>query len=144
LLCFNDATFVHEIFVSIWFLFKSSIFSIFARRELNLMLDRNLQYFCLKLWCHYDQQIIFILIYNLFSGEGHLYTSWTTETLELILGELHVSIYRKQRKIFCWIMSCYFNFLSSISYIEPEPLFHLHMEFHTIVIELTKFRHSHN
>jgi len=33
-------------------------------------------------------------------GEGHLYILWTTEALELILGELHVSMYPSQRKKF--------------------------------------------
>ena len=62
----------------------------------------------------------------------------------MILGELHVSMYRRQRKYFSWIRWYYFNFLSSISYIAPEPIFQLHMEFHRIVIELTKFQDSHN
>ena len=45
----------------------------------------------------YHHQIMFVLIENLFSEEGHL-CILTTEALELILGELHISVFRSQRK----------------------------------------------
>jgi len=73
---------------------------------------------------------------------GHLYISWKTEALELILLEFHVSMYHSRETFFIWIRWSYFNFLSSVSYIEPEPIFQLHMELHKIVIELAKFHDS--
>ena len=35
-----------------------------------------------------------------FSVEGHLHILWRTESLELILEEIHVSLYPSQRKKF--------------------------------------------
>ena len=43
----------------------------------------------------------------------YIYLVWTTEALEMILGELHISMYHSQRKILSSITWLYFNFLSS-------------------------------
>ena len=43
---------------------------------------------------------MFVVIQNLFSGEGHFYLLWTTEAIELIHGELHVSVYPQSEKKF--------------------------------------------
>ena len=43
--------------------------------------------------------------------KGHVYTVWTTETLEMILGELDVSMYSSKRKIVSCIAWLYMNFV---------------------------------
>jgi len=71
--------------------------------------NRNLQIFYFNLWhirtnifWWHHQKIILVPIWNLFSQEGHLYiyVLRTREALELILGQVHVSMYPSQKKKF--------------------------------------------
>ena len=125
------------------YLFRTKLLAanhLITKERLNFTLNRKHQHFCLQLWHYYHQQIILFLIHNLFSGKGNLYITWTTETLELILGELHVSMYCRHQlnKMMLFQLSVFYYLHSTWTNIQ------LHLKFHRIVIELTKFHNLHN
>ena len=96
-----DEFFVMNFIIVVYSKFRTKLLAanhliIWERPKFNA--EKKYLKFLLEILRLVKQQIILVLVQNLFSGEGHLHILWTIEALELILGELHISVYPSQGK----------------------------------------------